>query len=315
MKRKTSPGMDFLSQASLDLLLNECNEDGQYNWTYDPNVQSVANADKIRRLLFETKAHVKTLHGKADGGQLMKDLREKLEELTGNVDFAFDEAEAKNLEGKRCILLRALCALYSKTMKDGSATLTGRWIDTWERQMGITVVRTNVARKCWRKGKDGKELKNGQAGCMDPEGETLRVLSDVKELHYLGLVAAGVIVIGIIAASNAAHASFGLAKQTHWVAHAGVGTYEGVSIFLMPHPKYVSPACVNNKGVAITIGASLGDSLSVTSRVVHGWAEIGAELMPDEGEAVRREEVTRELYNKLLSDPQLKADVSNAEMM
>eukprot|EP00966_Prymnesium_polylepis_P078956 1829976-Prymnesium_polylepis.1 len=105
---------------------------------------------------------------------------------------------------------------------------------------------------CHRKGSDGEELKGGEAGCKDPVRDTLRVLSKVKELHFLGLRAASLNVVGIVAASSASIASFvgeTKAKTVEMFAacEPECDTYEDMPIFTAPHPKFVSPTCVNNK--------------------------------------------------------------------
>ena len=159
------------------------------------------------------------------------------------------------------------------------------------------------------------ELCGGAAGCVDPTGLNLKLLSIIKELHFLGLRAAGVNVIAIIAASKASHESFKLQEVAPapgetkrvalFVAHPGEDTYEGVPIYATPHPKFVSPTCINNKGVAVAIGAPLGDRLAVASRVLDGYAEVAAAIVTVHGASL--EETARAVYEGVRTDPSSRA--------
>ena len=183
------------------------------------------------------------------------------------------------------MLVRALCGLYGLNLAHGEQTLTGAFTDSFERTTDLPIVRSNIAGlRCWRKGDDGVELKHGEAGCVDPKGKTLSALADVKELHYLGLLAAGVEVVGIIASSDASIASFFGASQSskveRFVPLEGSGTYLDVPIFCTCHPKFVSPSCSNNKSVALSLNVPLDDlRLGVPTQVTLGWAKIAATVM------------------------------------
>ena len=144
---------------------------------------------------------LKDLDGKPDGGALLRWLGQQLKQITGLTDFSFgvDLPAA----GTKVVLLRVLCALRELTLADGGATLSGAFVDSFERTLGLHIVRSNIQMECHRKGEDGVELTHGQAGCVDPTGRALRALSDVKELHFIGVLAAGLKVVGIIASSNA----------------------------------------------------------------------------------------------------------------
>jgi len=108
----------------------------------------------------------------------------------------------------------------------------------------------------------------------------------------------GLDVLAIIAASNASANSFGFNLKTveHFVAYDVGGVYEDIPVFFTPHPKFVSGACINNAGVALKVGGSLGDVLSTTSRVLVGWAQIAAAVTHDVGAEKR-------VYEYVCTDP------------
>lgn len=279
-----------------------------HDWTRDPNVQLVDNEAALFELLRITKARVAALKkGGVVDRTLLRKLGEKVEALAGYEDFAFFQELPP--EGTKVVAAQSLCPLKDKTLADGAATLTGSFINAFERHLGLPLMRSNIAGACWRKGKGGVELKRGQAGCVDPTGATLRVLAAVKELYMLGLIAAGLIVVGIIASSNASFESFGVHhSKEHFVAHVvDDGIYAGVPIYGTPHAKFVSPTCVNNASVATRIGGSLGDPLSTTSRVVDGWARMGAMLLGRKGAALER--AAKSIYEGLRADESSRAVV------
>ena len=257
---------------------------------------------EIEKLRAKAKADLADLGPTpADGGALLCALGQELEKLTGIVDYAFSQALPE--QGAKVVLNQALCPLYDRTLADGDKTLTGAFVESFAKRLNAVLLTSNIAMTCWRKGTNGVELKRGQAGCKDPTGEVLRLLKIVKELLFIGLRAAGLKVVAIIASANASHASFDLAGKKHYVAHQGKGLYEGVRIFLTPHPKYASPTCVNNDAVAMRLGALGKDQLAVTSRVLLGWAEMATALNllvagGDEAQA----ESCEEIYEALRQD-------------
>ena len=275
------------------------------NWTADPNTLLVSNAEETQKLLRRTREYATMLLARGEHDfSLMRRLGEEVKRLSGYHDFSFYEELPP--VGIQVLLLRALCELRGRTLADGGCTITGAFVDSYERVTGIKVVRTNIAGlRCWRNGRKGKELKGGAAGCKDPKGKTLLVLAEVKELHYLGLLAAGVEVLGIIAASNASIESFFGAskssKQPRFTPCKGSGTYEDIDIFCSAHPKFVSPRCSNTDGIMRAFDA-VGEPLKITSKMVEGWAKIAATAAPVEGE--QAEETTRKLYEALRKDDQ-----------
>ena len=275
-------------------------------WTEDPDVQLVAGRVEVEERLRWAKA-VLYSDKTPDGGELHRSNGKWLEALTGEPDPSFSQ-DLPGV-GEKVVMLQALCSKYEKSLHDGDDTLSGAYVDSLERQVGMRIMRTNIARVCQRKGKDGVEPKGGQAGCVDPTGLRLRVLGMVKELYYLGLLAAGVDVVAIIASSNASILSFtNLVTENHFVQQQGEGTYAEVPFFTTPHPKYISPKCMFTNSVATMLGVSLGDALAVTSGVLEGWARVAAqigqlarELEPLEGEPL--EAAMRPVYEALRTDP------------
>ena len=269
------------------------------DWTSDPYGKLVSSMSELTKLIVRAREEVAKLSGQPDGGALMRAMGNALEAVSGLHDFAFFLPLPK--AGTPALLLRALCPLRDLTLEDGGATTTGAFVDSFERATGLDIIRTNIAMVCWRKGEDGVELTHGQAGCVDPTGQTLKALTMVKDLHFMGLQAAGVKVVGIIASSNASQNSFeGINKKTPlFSSQHGEGIYEGVRIFPAPHPKYVSPCCMFNQGVALSVGAPLGDALAVTSRVLDGWASVAASVAPQAG----RELLASQVYHAIRMDP------------
>ena len=276
-----------------------CSPEQPRDWTSDPYGKLVSNMSELTKLKVRAREEVAKLSGQPDGGALMLEIGAALEAFSGLHDFAFFQPLPK--AGTPALLLRALCPLRDLTLEDGGATTTGAFVDSFERATGLDIIRTNIAMVCWRKGKDGVELTHGQAGCVDPTGQTLKALTVVKDLHFMGLQAAGVKVVGIIASSNASQNSFeGINSKTPlFSSQHGEGIYEGVRIFPAPHPKYASPCCMFNQGVALSVGAPLGDALAVTSRVLDGWASVAASVAPQAG----RELLASQVYHAIRMDP------------
>lgn len=278
-------------------------------WTDDPDMRLVENHAKIKeRLDAVKKEQLPSKESKmADGGALLEQTGEWLESLTGNRDFSFFQPLPE--AGTKVILIRCLCSLYGKSLADGNDTLTGAFVEAFGRVLPYHLILSNIAMACHRKGKDGVEPPNGQAGCVDPTKERLGVLAMVKELHYHCLLAAGLNVVAIVASSNASISSFGnLAFGKHFMSQEGTGTYKGVPIYSAPHPKYVSPKCRFTTSVARMLGVPLGDSLAVTSAVLDGWSCIAASiawLEAFEGESFEQfEEGARLVYEALRNDPE-----------
>jgi hypothetical protein len=239
----------------------------------------------------------------------MGEVGEIVERLSGLHDFCFFEKLPHS--GSAVVVLRALCPLYGLTLADGDDTLTGSFVNSFERALGMPIVRSNINMVCLRKSDaDGDELTGGSAGCCDPKRVELRVLADVKDLHFLCLRAAGVHVRGVIASSNGSIESFGVtpADVDHFVAYDVDGIYAGIKTFFTPHPKYVSATCINNASVTLRIGGSLGDRLSTPSRVLNGWAKIGSRLQGFVADAAVEAAANR-IYECVREDPTSRATV------
>ena len=274
-------------------------------WTADPY-------ERLVEKLPEIKARVVLEQGRAtekpDRGRLLE-YGKWLEELTLLHDFSFFEELPK--AGTQVVVVRALCNLYEKSLADGCATPTGAFIEAFGRHLGIHLVLSNLGMVCWRKkDKNGVlEPTGGQAGCVDPSGKRLEALAAVKQLHFLGLRAAGLDIIGILASSNASIESIdGLVTKNHFVLQQSKGMYKDTPTYTTPHPKYVRPGCVFTASVALTLGVPLNDALAVTSAVLEGFARIAAALMshaskdkPLEGEPL--EQAASCVYEALSTDP------------
>ena len=276
-------------------------------WTENPNARLVKNASVIAALKRDVIALVAMLV--KPNRNLMGEVGEIVERLSGLHDFCFFEKLPHS--GSAVVVLRALCPLYGLTLADGDDTLTGSFVNSFERALGMPIVRSNINMVCLRKSDaDGDELTGGSAGCCDPKRVELRVLADVKDLHFLCLRAAGVHVRGVIASSNGSIASFGVtpADVDHFVAYDVDGIYAGIKTFFTPHPKYVSATCINNASVTLRIGGSLGDRLSTPSRVLNGWAKIGSRLQGFVADAAVEAAANR-IYECVREDPTSRATV------
>ena len=257
-----------------------------------------------------SKKKTKKKKNKPDGGALLRETGVWLENLTGHHDFSFFQKLPD--AGTKVVLIRCLCNLHGKSLADGCDTLTGAFVEAFGRVLGVHLILSNIAMVCHRKGKDGVEPTGGQAGCVDPTGERLKVLAMVKELHYIGLLAAGLDVVAVIASSNASISSFGITFGKHFESQEGTGMYQGLPIFTTPHPKYISPRCRFTSGVARALGVSLGDPLAVTSGVLDGWACIAVSIVwLVEGEPFEDfedfEEGVEYMYEALRNDPKSRA--------
>jgi hypothetical protein len=274
-------------------------------WTADPDVELVKYKAEITARVVKAREQLRSSE-KPDGGKLLHGTGEWLKEITGHRDASFFQVLPE--AGAKVVYLRALCNKYEKSLHDGDDTLSGAFVDALERILGMPIMRCNITMTCQRKGKDGVEPKGGQAGCVDPTGERLKVLGFVKELHFLGLRAAGLEIVAIIASSNASILSFdNLSFGKHFEQQVGTGTYAGVPIFTTMHPKYVSPTCRFTSAVARALGVSLGDPLAVTSAVLDGWACMAVSivwLQRLEDESFEEfEEAVRMVYEALRNDP------------
>ena len=292
-------------------------------FTDNPDTILEENSDKIEERLDAlkkehlaqdgaagSKKKTKKKKNKPDGGALLRETGVWLENLTGHHDFSFFQKLPD--AGTKVVLIRCLCNLHGKSLADGCDTLTGAFVEAFGRVLGVHLILSNIAMVCHRKGKDGVEPTGGQAGCVDPTGERLKVLAMVKELHYIGLLAAGLDVVAVIASSNASISSFGITFGKHFESQEGTGMYQGLPIFTTPHPKYISPRCRFTSGVARALGVSLGDPLAVTSGVLDGWACIAVSIVwLVEGEPFEDfedfEEGVEYMYEALRNDPKSRA--------
>ena len=134
-------------------------------WTDNPDMRLVENRAKIKeRLDAVKKEQLQSKESKmADGGALLEQSGEWLESLTGNRDFSFFQPLPE--AGTKVILIRCLCSLYGKSLADGNDTLTGAFVEAFGRVLPYHLILSNISMACHRKGKDGVEPPNGQAGC------------------------------------------------------------------------------------------------------------------------------------------------------
>ena len=237
--------------------------------------------------------------------EMLRQLGEEVERLTGNRDRSFF-TDVKQLAGQDVVQIRALCGLYEHTLEDGGASLSGAITASLKAaaeslpQIKATLCFTNTTMVCQRKGEDGVE--DQIPGCVDPKGEALEMLAVVKELHFLGLKAAGVKVVGIVLAGRASQASV-LGKwdaQQDGSPIAGTGTFEGVCLYPVPHPKYGSATAFLNKGVAHSLGANAKDPFAVPTKTLLVYSRsVASALGLGEGgakalyEAVRKDGTSR----------------------
>ena len=275
------------------------------NITQSPYDTLLKNGEPIRDLLKATEKYVRNLQadGKVDR-KLMRILGEKLQELTGLSDFAFLADLPPS--GSKAVVLRALCPLRDLTLGDGDATISGAFAASLQRvlePLGFELVLSNIAMVCWRKGKEGKELTGAAAGCVDPAGIVLDLLAVVKELHMYGLLAAGVVVSGVLVSSNAAVASFGYdpAVVKHGARYTPTtGLFYGIPIVFLSHLKYVAPGPVFLQFVADRCGVNKDHPLAVTSACIELWAK-GCVIVTGGDE--ESDDAVRSIYEQLCNDP------------
>jgi hypothetical protein len=271
-------------------------------WTTNPNLLLLSNAADVYDLERRLTSCVEAL-GDVVNRSLILDVGKAVERFSSHRDFPFFQKLPP--AGTKVVVLQALCPLRGATLADGADTISGAFIDSFEQAIGIPIVRCNIAIACWRKGDaDGDELTGGAAGCVDPSGPTLDVLASVKRMFLCCLKAAGLDVLAFIAASNASAKALGFNVKTveHFAAYDVGGVFEDIPVYVTPHPKFVSGACINNAGVALRIGGSLGDVLSVTSRVLSGWAQIAEKMLHDPSAEKR-------VYEFVRTDPDSRATV------
>ena len=275
------------------------------NITQSPYDGLLKNEGPIRDLRETTEEYVRSLQadGKEDRG-LMRSLGEKLQELTGHSDFAFFSDLPPS--GSKAVVLRALCPLRDLTLGDGDATISGAFAASLKRvlePLGFELVPCNIAMVCWRKGKEGKELTGAAAGCVDPAGIVLDVLAVVKELHMYGLLAAGVVVTGMLVSSNAAVASLGYdpAVVKHGARYTPItGLFDGIPTVFLSHLKYVAPGPVFLESVAARCGVNKDHPLAVTTACIELWAK-GCVIVT--GGGVESDAAVRSIYEQLCNDP------------
>ena len=267
---------------------------------------------EIEARLLEVKAIVKQMRSekKFDDGALLRSLGGWVEDKSGNRDFAFFQTLPKAGPEPK-ILLQGLCSLYELSLADGTATISGAFVKSLGSTVGMDLLFSNINDVCHRKGQNGVELTHGQAGCVDPKGPRLEVLAMVKELLYLGLVAAGQNIVAIIASSNASIESFGFktdAHFEHFLPLEGTGTYEGVHIYGAPHYKYTSTAAIFNSAVAGRLEVRLGDTLAVTSNVLDGYVtvvlDIHSRAFEEMLDGEQYEDAARQIYETIRKDPE-----------
>ncbi len=253
----------------------------------------VENRAAIREQLRSARAL--PLLPEGDGGLLLRSTGSSL------AGFGFHDASFSRPQpapGARVAIFVALCPLYNVSIGGprGEATVSGQLLAALERAVGrrFTFLHRNVSPMCWRKGDErGAELKAGHAGCRDPTGSVLEVLSDIGELYILGVQRSGANLLGVVLCGGAALASIvgeaaspsvNLFKSFRGPERFGIMRFFGTT-----HPKFASPVAPNNAGVAQRLGIALGDGLAVSTAVVAGYATICASLQGGEDRSVEAE--------------------------
>lgn len=261
----------------------------------------VENRAAIREQLRSARA-LPRLH-QGDGGLLLRSTGSSL------AGFGFNDASFSRpppAPGARVAIFEALCPLYDVSIGGprSEATVSGQLLAGLERAVGtrFSFLHRNVSPMCWRKGdSSGAELKAGHAGCRDPSGSVLEVLSDIGELYILGVQRTGAVVLGVVLCGGAALASIvGEAATTSvnlFESFRGPERFGAVRFFGTTHPKFASPVAPNCAGVAQRLKIALGDGLAVSTAVVAGYAIICASLQGGtdrvEAEAARIHDLVR----------------------
>jgi hypothetical protein len=251
-------------------------DSGRRDYTANPYSQLKGNLPALAALKDQVMAA--PIPRRGDGGAFLRRVGESVEVLSGIRDASLFSTLPPS--GTRVILMRALCPLYEKTLEDGARTASGAAtaaIATALRALGIVVMFENIAMCCWRKGKGGKELKGGAAGCMDLAGDDLKVCSLVKEMRFRALRHAGVNVVGILALSNSASASLeggDTGAPFFKLRQGGMadGVYSDTPRTSAPHPKFLTSAPVFTGAVGQRLGVMAGDRWNVPTAMLVGIA-------------------------------------------
>ena len=253
-------------------------------WTASPWAQLLKNAVQLKALLSEARAAVaEVVRSRKADRTLMARLGARVAALAGFADPAF--SEPLPAVGARVAVCQALCPLYAQWLADGGDALSTVFLEALQRAAGLRFVLCNIAFRCWRKGVDGVEPTGGAAGChCELEQELLNVLADVRKVHLLGLEAAGVAVVCIVAAAQDSIASL-IGKAAAKTVELGVPrAVDAWTLFALQHPKFVFWVCRNDKGVCDRLKILKGDVLLRASKVLETYATMAAavrELIDD----------------------------------
>ena len=109
-----------------------------------------------------------------------------------------------------------------------------------------------------------------------PPGGGQDVVADVRKVHLLGLEAAGVAVVCIVAAAQDSIASL-IGKAAAKTVELGVPrAVDAWTLFALQHPKFVFWSCINDKGVCNRLKILMGDVLLRASKVLELYAEVAS---------------------------------------
>ena len=245
-------------------------------WTASPWALLLENALALKALLTEARAAVAEVvrTGKADR-TLMAQLGARVAALAGFADPAF--SMPLPAVGERVAVYQALCPLYAQWLADGGDALSTVFLEALQRAAGLRFVLCNIAFRCWRKGVDGMEPTGGAAGChCELKQELLDVLADVRKVHLLGLEAAGVTVVCIVAAAQDSIASL-IGKAAAKTVKMGVPhAVDAWTLFALQHPKFVFWVCRNDMGVCDRLKILKGDVLLRASKVLELYAKVAS---------------------------------------
>ena len=277
------------------------------SWTQCPYDELVAQRGGVEALLGEVRARPP---GAPDGGELLRELGLRLRAL-GVADPAFEQTLPR--PGTRVVVVQALCPLYSQYIggPGGAQTLSGCFMNELELASGMRLVHCNISPMCWRKSDgDGVEHTGSSAGCIDPAGDTLAVLSAVKEIFFLGLIISGLVIDAFLVASNASIASFvgkaAASKATYFVPYRSE-RFGGLPVFCAPHPKFAAAAFLRNTtAIARRLNVLSGDRVAVASLVVEGYSKVLASARPDASAAAVAAETER-IYEAVRASSPAKA--------
>ena len=206
---------------------------------------------------------------------LMAQLGARVAALAGFADPAF--SMPLPAEGARVVVFQALCPLYAQWLGDGGDALSTVFLEALQRAAGLRFVLCNIAFRCWRKGVDGVEPTGGAAGChCELEQELLDVLADVRKVHLLGLEAAGVTVVCIVAAAQDSIASL-IGKAAAKTVELGVPrAVDARTLFALQHPKFGFWVCRFDKAVCDRLKILKGDVLLRASKVLELYAKVAS---------------------------------------